>query len=315
MIDLDETVDDIQELPQEDTLRGQLCDLAACALDLFEERLNYLQVAEGANPALERENRLLQEEYIAARSQIILSLVTCDRSDRAFYLAEKHKDYQVLTTLCSTLHGTAQDSRIRSYLDKYGASFAFELYQYYIREGQLTKLLEVEEEYHNLLGSFLKTREEYNRLAWIHDINLNQWINASDRLQIEANQETSSVESKKVILSLRKLTFVAQLNEEDVASAMGQEKIELIDDQLDIVNVQNKLRETLQSITAGQRDATDLTSALEATTEILAETSPAFKQVSRSLRTQDPEELTSKLLIPALLNASDQDYRSQDSIL
>lgn len=276
-VTMEEQADEISL--QQQMIKGQLCDLAKSTLDLFEERLSYLRVFGGANPFLEKETHFLEEEFRLARSQIILSLVDIGRSDRAFYLAEKHTDFQVLTLLCSSLKGNAQAIRIRSYLEKYQSAFAFELYEHYIQSGAISKLLEEEEDYHNLLSEFLRSRQEYNRIAWLHDLNLKQWNQASKRLHEEANNETKRVQDKKLMLSLQKLSHVAQLNEGDVASIVEQERIELIDDQLDIVNVHQKLREELQGNTA-ERQRDDFEHKLEASTEILGEASPAFKNVS-----------------------------------
>jgi nuclear pore complex protein Nup133 len=263
---------------QQQMLRGQLCDLAKCILDLYEERVAFLQVAGGTNPALEKEGLLLQEDFRSARSNVILSLVDVNRADRAFVLAEKHKDFHVLTLLCSSLKGNARVIRIRSYLDKYQHAFAFELYEHYIQTGAIAKLLDEEEDYHPLLSEFLQSNEGYNRIAWLHEINLKQWGQASQRLQEEANSEARRIQDKKLMLSLCKLSYVAQLREQDVASIVEQERIEVVDDQLDIINVHQKIREELRGNTA-QRLQVDFEDALEASTEILGETSPAFKEV------------------------------------
>jgi len=284
--DFTEEMEGEETASQQQTLRGQLCDLASCTLDVFEERLAYLQAAGVGNSSLEREERMLQEEFRLARSQIILSLVDIGRSDRSFHLAEKHKDFRVLTQLCCSLKGSKQAIRIRSYLEKYKRAFAFGLYNYYIQEGMLTKLLEEEEEYHDLLSEFLQSKEEYNRIAWLHDLNLKQYGQASARLQFESNEERQHVQSKKVMLSLSKLSYVAQLQEEDVASVAEQQQIELVDDQLDIINVHQKIREDLQGHTA-QRQSTDLDEALNAVTEVLGESSPALKMVREMRRWQN----------------------------
>lgn len=264
---------------QQQTLRGQLCDLAKCILDLFEERGAYLQVAGGSNPNLEKEGQVLQEDFQAARSHVILSLVDVNRSDRAFVLAEKHKDFRILTLLCSSLQGSAQSVRIRSYLDKYQYAFASELYEHYIQTGAIGKLLDEEEDYHGLLSDFLMSNAEYNRIAWLHDVNLKQWSQTSKRLQQEADKEVKRIQDKKLMLSLCKLSYVARLGERDIASVTEQEQIEVMDDQLDIINVHQKMREELKGNTAS-RIQYDFEEKVEASTEILSETSPAFKAVS-----------------------------------
>lgn len=263
---------------EETTLRGQLCDLASCLLDAFAERVAYLNVARASNSSLEKEARLLEDDFRAARLHVILSLVDIGRSERAFSLAEKHKDFAVLTQLCCAMQGNNRAVRTRSYLDKYQDAFAFALYDYYVQQGWLTKLLEEEEDYHGLLGDFLRSRGEYNRIAWLHDIHLKQWDVASARLREEAVAEKEQVTSKKLMLSLHKLCHVAQLQESDIASELEQTRIESIDDQLDLVNVHQSIcRELQESVTEGE--SSDIDETLRQTTEMLGSISPALQTV------------------------------------
>ncbi|UZJ52508.1 hypothetical protein CBS101457_001828 [Exobasidium rhododendri] len=289
--------DGVETASQQQTLKGQLCDLASCTLDVFEERLAFLQAAGAGNPSLDKEGLLLQEEFRQARSQVILSLVDIGRSDRSFYLAEKHRDFHVLTRLCShSLKGSKQTTQIRAYLEKYKKPFAFELYDFYLQEGNLAELLEEHEEYHDLLSEFLSSKEEYNRIAWLHNLTLKQWAQASQRLQTEAIREVQHVQSKKLMLSLSKLSYVAHLQEHDIASVREQQNIELFDDQLDIINVHEKIREDLQGHTV-EEQTNDLGETLQGKTEVLCESSPALTQLYISLAT--------KLVAGAVLSSED----------
>lgn len=61
--------------------------------------------------------------------------MTIGRSDRAFALAERHRDFRTLTELCNEPTVGGSNSRIQYYLQKYRQAFAFELYQWYIEQG------------------------------------------------------------------------------------------------------------------------------------------------------------------------------------
>ena len=67
-------------------------------------------------------------------------LADAGRGDYAFQLAEHSFDFRSLSELSNDpLIGG--EARIRQYLDRYGASFANELYQWYLEKGPFVAIV------------------------------------------------------------------------------------------------------------------------------------------------------------------------------
>ena len=67
-------------------------------------------------------------------------LADAGRGDYAFQLAEHSFDFRSLSELSNDpLIGG--EARIRQYLDRYGAAFANELYQWYLEKGPLVAIV------------------------------------------------------------------------------------------------------------------------------------------------------------------------------
>jgi nuclear pore complex protein Nup133 len=242
-------------------LKSQLADLAAHALSAFEDRLAYLQAAAGTGSdanTLDRERELLDARYRSARPQMILPLLAVGRQERAFGLAERHRDFRTLTELCHqpSLASGSGEQRIRHYLRLYRKDFAFELYGWYVEQGKLRKLLEQEESESELLLDFLESTDNA-RIGWLHDIRLARYDEASDKLLRVADAEQGLAE-KKLMLSLGKLSHIALLTEQQIATAKEQQAIEVIDDQIDLTNVHQRLLDAFESAVPGAIEGAEL---------------------------------------------------------
>ncbi|WFD43788.1 hypothetical protein MPSI1_002452 [Malassezia psittaci] len=245
-------------------LRTQLCNLAEFLMDTYDARIAFLTAAteqgQGAAQALEA----TKLAYDHVRAPLLHPLLSIGRADKAFALAEQHLDYRTLVTLCfahaddhesiekraKIQHPTPSSQepaeiRVEAYLDRYGASFANELYQYYIEHGAYRKLLEPQQEHAHLLLSFLNDRPQYRRIAWIHDLTLGLYERASHDLYMCASDERQNLEAKQGMLSLGKLSHLAQSDnlEQFVTLPSEQARLETWDDALDLVHVQQRLLE------------------------------------------------------------------------
>ncbi|PWN32120.1 uncharacterized protein FA14DRAFT_162371 [Meira miltonrushii] len=228
------------------TLKGQLYELASYTLDAYKERLSYLRLAGSSHPSLEREYATLQEEYNAERRNFLLPLRSIGRGDRAFNLAEQHKDFETLTELCCSLSKEQRVARIRFYLNKYGQAFAGALYTYYAQNDEMQTLLAQDDSFNGLLREFLDANPSLNRVTWLHDFALSDFSRATVRLANEANNEKQSVSSKRLILSLAKLSQASHLVEGQIASQSEQSAIEQFDDQIDLVNIHDRIKNNLR---------------------------------------------------------------------
>lgn len=266
------------------TLKGQLYELASHTLDAYNERLSYLRLAGSSHPSLEREYANLQEEYNAERRDFLLPLKSIGRGDRAFNLAEQHQDFETLTELCCSLPKEQRSARIRFYLNKYGQSFAGALYTFYAQNGEMQTLLAQDENFSSLLREFLDANLSLNRIAWLHDFAVADFTSAKRRLANEANNEKESVSSKRLILSLAKLSQASHLVEGQIASQSEQSAIEQFDDQIDLVNIhdriQNNLRKKANEIEGEEvLSSDDLLASAEDAVLALSSTRPAFGKI------------------------------------
>ena len=245
-------------------LRTQLCALAEFTMDTYDARLVFLTAAgadgDGSGPALDE----TRAAYDHARPALLHPLLDAGRADKAFALAEQHHDFKTLTALCfaaapedaaggkrakhthpaAAAHEPAE-VRVESYLDRYGMPFAEELYQYYIQHGAFRKLFEPQPEHAELVLAFLESHPQYRRMAWVHDVLLGRFDRASATLRVCAREERDDFRAKQSMLSLGKLAHLATLPDLDTALAAPQEQaaLEAFDDALDLVHVQNRLRD------------------------------------------------------------------------
>lgn len=261
-----------QQQRMQQALRGQLCELSARTLDVYEERLAFLRAASIKQPGFERDTTLFEAEYLGERGAIIMPLVDIGRSDRAFHLAEEHADFSTLTHLCISLPEAHRNQRIRSYLNKYGELYATALFTYYVDHGLMHSLLSQDENVYGLLKGYLDANPGLGRVAWLHDLVLDDPLSAKTRLLQQADGERSSIASRRLMLSVAKLCHVSELSESQIATQSEQSAIEVLDDQLDLVNVHSRIREALSSST----DDDNLNEAVG----LLGEARPGFRDVS-----------------------------------
>jgi nuclear pore complex protein Nup133 len=78
--------------------------------------------------------------------------------------------------------GSAGPANIQRYIEKFGAEFAFVLYQWYIDEGQVAALLSQDEMYGGLLTSFFEANP-YPGLAWVHHVACKRYGMAGEALK------------------------------------------------------------------------------------------------------------------------------------
>ncbi|GAA5931821.1 Nup133p [Sporobolomyces koalae] len=228
----------------QEELKTQMASLAEFVFSAIEEQLLHLHSLQGDGPTLP-ETRTLNEKYLALRPQFIRTLVAVGRVSAAFELAERHEDFRSLVQLATdSQHGSI--ARVRLFLDKYGQSFAFPLYELYLEQGQVRTLLEPDEAHRPLLTAFLDSTSN-TRLSWINDLAIRRYEHATKALDVEAAAE-QSLAQRKILHSLSKLTQLAQVTKETIESESVQRAIEAVDDNLDLVNSQQDLRSLFESL-------------------------------------------------------------------
>ena len=67
-----------------------------------------------------------------------------DRIEKAYALAEHHRDWSTLVHLCHNPVSAKGEGKIQALIEQYGQDFAFVLYRWYIDSGGLGRASSVE---------------------------------------------------------------------------------------------------------------------------------------------------------------------------
>ncbi|KAF8710546.1 Non-repetitive/WGA-negative nucleoporin C-terminal, partial [Rhizoctonia solani] len=227
-------------------LKGQLQDLAKYLFANYSERLEYLQ-RQNASAEDRKEVVALDQQFANYRPSMLRNLATYDQGEDAFQLAEHYRDFRSLAELCNDSK-LASDLRTQNYLERYQQDFASELYQWYVEHGKLQTLLLQDKIYWPLLHGFLQSTD-YPRISWLHDIAVRDFQSTTATLSGEIAKETK-LDAKQLLLSLSKLSTVAENNLESFNSGQVQDDLQVYDDQLDLVELQREIRVEFDSIVA-----------------------------------------------------------------
>ncbi|CAE6392599.1 unnamed protein product [Rhizoctonia solani] len=227
-------------------LKSQLQDLAKYLFASYSERLEYLQ-RENASAEDRKEAVALEQQFTNYRPSMLRNLATYDQGEDAFRLAEQYRDFRSLAELCNDSR-LANDLRTQNYLERYQQDFASELYQWYVEHGQLQTLLLQDRIYWPLLHGFLKSTD-YPRISWLHDVAVGDFQSTTATLSGEIENETK-LDAKQLLLSLSKLSTVAENDLEGFNSGQVQDDLQVYDDQLDLVELQREMRVEFDELVA-----------------------------------------------------------------
>nr|KAJ3419288.1 hypothetical protein HK105_007157 [Polyrhizophydium stewartii] len=140
----------------------QLCRLSDVLLSAFRDRTSFLVS--------------LRKCYFWPSARVAVDL---GRSEQAFALSEKYREFHTLVELC--LGDENRRSRIISYLDRFGSDFSDVLFDAYLKKGMLRELAEQPSKYHHLLERFY-AQNSVPSLSWIHDVSVGRFEKASSSL-------------------------------------------------------------------------------------------------------------------------------------
>ncbi|KFH70998.1 hypothetical protein MVEG_03844 [Podila verticillata NRRL 6337] len=183
-------------------LKDQLYNLADVALQASSDRLEYLD-----NLPLSEDNEVLKsqahDDYTNAKSTLLGPLVGFKDTQPAKKLAEKFADFPTLVRLCKGDRTVSEE-----YIRKYDQLFFDALFQYYIDQNQLSTLMEHGEQHSDLFTAFLD-KTDHDDLAWLHDIKIKRYAEASLKLGRVARAE-KNMDHRQTAFSLSKLLLLAQ---------------------------------------------------------------------------------------------------------
>lgn len=235
------------------TLKRQMGWLAAALCTNMEDKCRVVVRRQMDDGADEQEGIMLKAKWDAMKPRVIRPLVSVDRISEAYELAEHHHDFPTLVMLCNDpVAGQGKgDSRIQVYIEKFGEDFAFELYRWYIDQGQLHALLTQDEVYGSLVTRFFETHH-YPELGWIHHIACKRYGEAAGALtqvldEGEGKEESGELDFRKVVGSIAKLASMTDISLRGPSEARDQ-IFQKIGQQLSLIDIQSSLRTYLLSL-------------------------------------------------------------------
>ncbi|KAI9835558.1 MAG: hypothetical protein M1819_002009 [Sarea resinae] len=186
-------------------------------------------------------------------------------TDQAIALAEKYGEVKALVSLVGEEVGdlslriaepgvSAEEAAfaenrllrmqelITRYFGKFGDDWARALFINYIRQNRLGSLLDDNNEFQPYLSRFLRQDPRWSKLCWINDITgEHDYLNASNTLLDIAQKQEKDLWGKKVELSLGKLAWLAGHEGKQVSDEDIQDRVESINDELTLVEIQERV--------------------------------------------------------------------------
>ncbi|KAG2020222.1 methyltransferase type 11 [Coprinopsis cinerea AmutBmut pab1-1] len=243
----------------------QLPQLAALFFECVSERLEWLSSPKAADEAGSSQDRDKLEQYFnSLRPGMLETLRSTGFQEEAFSLAERYQDFASLVALChrETVYPPENNpnlERIKMYIQKYGDKFTDELYQWYIQHGELRAMFSQEHEQSAFIDKFF-LKNPNPGISWLHDIGKENYGDASAAL-LEESTRANSLEVKHLMLSLGKLSALAQLHETN--EAVDQRVLDAFHDQLDFISVHDGLATEFKSALQGVRGRHSLESQVD----------------------------------------------------
>ncbi|KAK9371379.1 Non-repetitive/WGA-negative nucleoporin C-terminal-domain-containing protein [Lipomyces kononenkoae] len=199
-------------------LCDQLVGLAHALCRAYEERISFCDATESRREQAEN----LKRAYAEQRPGWLKPLLAFGCGDQAFQLGEQYRDFRTLAEMCreekiqldqysdepSRVAKENLAIRTKYYFDTYGYEFAQTLYQYYIDAGYTSELFISFPAYSDYLERFLGDRK-YDRVAWIHDVQTGDFVNAGKKLVNVAEKMEDPLSNKRLQLSIAKLCLIS----------------------------------------------------------------------------------------------------------
>ncbi|KDR81643.1 hypothetical protein GALMADRAFT_239719 [Galerina marginata CBS 339.88] len=239
---------------------SQLPSLASVLLESIKERLDWLS---RAGTDYQRDMEELQQRFSVLRPEILETLRRCGHEDAAFTLAEQYHDYASLVALChrDTVYPPEQNpnaDRVQSYIQRYKEDFANELFHWYIQHGEIRTMFDQEAPGTAYVDVFF--REHPNiAISWINDLGKSRFGSAASAL-LEDAENATNLEAKHLMLSIGKLSHLAQMQETNVSD---ESTLDAFHDGLDLVSVHESLVEEFRSVLVSVRTRQSIEGQIE----------------------------------------------------
>jgi nuclear pore complex protein Nup133 len=254
-----------------------------------------------SDPALQSRAREIMGDFDQLRKGHLYKMVQFGKSKEAMKLAETYSDFEVLCDLlderrqdCSSLLHKAglsetEKAKLNSKLtaisthedrlfEEYGESFSNAFFAAKVSRGQIASLLEDAPRRQELYNKWVEQDSRWWKLKWINDVERKNPGDASRRMMNYALGIESNLWSKKIELSLGKLTQM--LAAQKSGTTRDREWLEEYDKKIQNVEIQeNVYNHVLPFVRAG----TDEDSEVQLAMAQFGKKLPKSRKASRSL--------------------------------
>ncbi|KAF5373775.1 hypothetical protein D9758_000587 [Tetrapyrgos nigripes] len=233
----------------------RLPELATVLLACIHERIDWLSSsASMEDHSMKSESLQLGEQFDTLRPQSLEILRRNGYAEAAFSLAEKYLDYRSLADLCNSETVFPPESnpylpKIQAYVERFKEEFTTELYRWYIQHGEVRVIFAQDSMYDGYLDKFFVSNP-HPSISWLHDLNKRQHEAAAVALAQAASKETN-LDTRHLILSIGKLSYLAHLQESEQAADEGL--LDEFHDDLDFVSVHQSLLDEFNSVLGNMR--------------------------------------------------------------
>lgn len=265
-------------------------------------------------------------------SDLLLKLRDYGLWDEALKIAEKYHDNKALAELIVTqlvdlgeqmkvsdprAAGQLQEKldskkqQLIECMDRYDASFAFEAYKMLLANGGPSKVLEFSPADKKGFGTiFLRNDQRLGKISWINDIENEKDLESAAKTLIDVGEQEEQVWSKKIELSLGKLTLLAESAsaESDQNFAESRSKaakcdadLARVEKDLEFIRIQDR---TYHMLFPAFQDAVDDVAAVELAMQAFAPKTPKkYKVLQDDLQDAMSYLVAHKAMAPlALIN-------------
>lgn len=201
------------------------------------------------DPESKARGELYMRSYFEGRSTLLASLCDIGQPDEGFRLAEKYHDMDALVLIIEQEMDSVEtdelaqpfEERIDEYFLKFGVPWANAFFKRHLDGGKAVEVLNNNTSYKKHLTHFLRHHSQYSKLAWINEVAAEQsYVHAADHLQV-ARENEKYLWSRKIALSMGKLTIMAAIAKGQIKKESGEAAIKSLDEEQPIVAAQEKL--------------------------------------------------------------------------
>ncbi|KAG6814378.1 hypothetical protein H0H92_010964 [Tricholoma furcatifolium] len=268
---------------------SQLPELAAVLFACIQERLDWLGSSVAASdPGNQRDHEELSKKFDMLRPEVLETLRRNGHSGAAFSLAEKYRDFSGLASLChkETVYPPEDNPnslRIQAYIERFKDEFTTELYRWYIQHGELRVLFAHDHTHNAHIDKYFAENPD-DSISWIHALGQGSYATASATLLKEAEQ-ANNLDAKHLMLSIGKLSHLAQLHESKTAT-IDNAVLDAFHDDLDFVSVHETLLQEFRSALDGVRGRQTLDNQIDTIVKATAaglQEKPALRDIFKDL--------------------------------